>query len=80
MQFQSDITGAVIKRPVVRETTALGAAYLAGIAVGFWKDTGEVKSLWKCDASFDPQMTSEKREALVAQWHKAVGKSKDWAQ
>jgi glycerol kinase len=79
MQFQADITGGSIVRPVVRETTALGAACLAGLAVGFWKDLNEVKSRWKRDAVFTPLMDEEKRAALVAGWHKAIGRSRGWA-
>jgi glycerol kinase len=80
MQFQADIMGGRILRPVVRETTALGAAYLAGLAVGFWKDQNEVRSLWKCDTAFAPAMTGEKREALLAGWRRAVGRSRNWAE
>jgi glycerol kinase len=80
MQFQADIMGGVIRRPVIRETTALGAASLAGIAVGFWKDLDEVKGMWKCDAAFFPQMEKERQEVLLAGWHKAVGRSRDWAE
>jgi glycerol kinase len=79
MQFQADISAALIRRPVVRETTALGAAYLAGLAVGFWKDTEEVRAMWKCDTAFAPAMGEAKREELLAGWHKAVGRSRDWA-
>jgi glycerol kinase len=79
MQFQADIMGGEILRPAVRETTALGAACLAGIAVGFWKDQGEVKSRWKQDARFIPAMTEERRETLLAGWHKALGRSRAWA-
>ena len=80
MQFQADICGASIARPVIRETTALGAAYLAGIAVGFWKDTAEIKSAWKRDALFTPEMAAAEREKLVTGWHKAVGRSRSWAE
>jgi glycerol kinase len=80
MQFQADISGSVIRRPVVRETTALGAAYLAGLAVGFWKDLDEVRAMWKCDTTFSPAMDAEKREELLAGWHKAVGRSRDWVE
>ncbi|MDR3173000.1 MAG: glycerol kinase GlpK, partial [Treponema sp.] len=80
MQFQADIMGAAIQRPLVRETTALGAAYLAGLAVGFWKNTGEVRAMWKCDTLFTPQMEETRREALLAGWHKAVGRSRFWAE
>jgi glycerol kinase len=79
MQFQADIMGGEIKRPVIRETTALGAAYLAGIAVGFWKNLDDIRSLWRCDAVFKAEMAEEKRQALLEGWHKAVGRSKDWA-
>jgi glycerol kinase len=80
MQFQADIMGGSIRRPVVRETTALGAAYLAGLAAGFWKDTSEIRKMWKCDATFFPRMEKEKREALLAGWYKAVGRSRGWAE
>jgi glycerol kinase len=79
MQFQADMIGGDIVRPVVRETTALGAACLAGIAAGFWKDTGEVKNRWKRDAVFKPRMDAQERENLIAGWHKAVGRSRGWA-
>jgi len=72
MQFQSDICGASIIRPVVRETTALGAACLAGLTVGFWKDTAEIKAKWQKDVVFTPKMTNEHRENLIKGWHKAV--------
>jgi glycerol kinase len=79
MQFQADIMGGKIIRPGVRETTALGAACLAGLAVGFWKDQGEVKARWKEDARFIPAMPEDRRETLLAGWHKAVGRSRSWA-
>ncbi|MDR1251567.1 MAG: glycerol kinase GlpK [Treponema sp.] len=79
MQFQADMIGADIVRPVVRETTALGAACLAGIAVGFWKDLDEVRSRWKRDTVFNPAMDAPRRENLIAGWHKAVGRSRGWA-
>ena len=71
--------GHQVLRPVIRETTALGAAYLAGLAVGVWKDREEIRSLWSCDTTFSPQMEAERREALLGGWHKAVGRSRDWA-
>jgi glycerol kinase len=79
MQFQADITDCDIVRPVVRETTALGAACLAGIAVGFWKDMDEVQSRLKQDAVFKPAMDARRRENLIAGWHRAVGRSLGWA-
>jgi glycerol kinase len=80
LQFQADILGSSILRPVIRETTALGAACLAGLAVGFWKDTDEIKSRWQRDAVFSPGMNPEKRESLISGWHKAVGRSRGWAE
>jgi glycerol kinase len=78
MQFQADIMGASLRRPVVRETTALGAAYLAGIAMGFWKGINEVRDFWQCDATFEPEMDEAQRKDLVTGWRKAVGRSLDW--
>ena len=80
MQFQADILDAVIERPVIRETTALGAAFLAGLAVGFWKDRGELAEKWKCEKAFSPAMETRRREQLLSGWHKAVGRSRDWIQ
>jgi glycerol kinase len=79
MQFQADIIDADIRRPVVRETTALGAAYLAGLTTGFWQSPNEVKAKWQCDTTFTPQMNGERREGLITGWHKAVGRGRDWA-
>ncbi|MCL2230024.1 MAG: glycerol kinase GlpK, partial [Treponema sp.] len=79
MQFQSDVCQSSIIRPVVRETTALGAACLAGITEGFWQDIDEVKSRWQQDMTFVPKMDNEKRESLIAKWHKAVERSRNWA-
>ena len=78
MQFQADIIGCEVHRPAIRETTALGAAYLAGLATGVWKDTAELKSLWKCDNTFTPAMSGETRTKLLAGWNKAVGRSCNW--
>ena len=79
MQFQADIIGREVRRPAIRETTALGAAYLAGLAAGVWQNTDELKQLWKCDNVFTPAMAAEEREKLLAGWRKAVGRSRDWA-
>jgi glycerol kinase len=79
MQFQADIMDGRILRPVIRETTALGAAYLAGIAVRFWGGLEEVRTKWRCDRTFSPGMGEEKRASLIAGWHKAVGRSLTWA-
>ncbi|HXY33421.1 MAG TPA: glycerol kinase GlpK [Planctomycetaceae bacterium] len=78
MQFQSDVLGVDVQRPVVQETTALGAAYLAGLAVGFWQDQGDVRRNWALDRQFKPAMPAEKREQLYARWKKAVARSLDW--
>lgn len=78
MQFQADILNKPVYRPKVRETTALGAAYLAGLAAGVWKNTEEIKKLWSCDTSFLPKMNISKREQLLKGWRKAVGRSLDW--
>ncbi len=80
MQFQADILGKQVRRPVIRETTALGAAYLAGLAVGVWKDTDEIRSLWHCDSAYSPNMANEKRQELIRGWEKAVGRSLGWAE
>lgn len=72
MQFQADITQKRLRRPIIRETTALGAAYLAGLAVGFWKDTEEIESHWRIDKVYEPQMEDERREKLLRGWKNAV--------
>lgn len=76
MQFQADITGKVLRRPIVRETTALGAAYLAGLAVGFWKDMEDVKDHWSLDKIYEPKMDEEKRQKLLHGWEMAVACTK----
>lgn len=78
MQFQSDILNIPVIRPEITETTALGAAYLAGLAVGFWKDIGALQSKWKEDASFKPKMDESEIEKLKNKWIQAVERSKDW--
>jgi len=72
MQFQSDMLGVSVERPVVSETTALGAAYLAGLAVGYWRDREEIAALWRTDHVFAPQLAAGERERLYAGWRKAV--------
>ena len=69
-----------VLRPAIRETTALGAAYLAGLATGVWKDRDEIRSLWHCNMTFAPQMDEAERTRLLSGWHKAVGRSCDWAE
>ncbi|KXG08371.1 Glycerol kinase [Anoxybacillus sp. P3H1B] len=72
MQFQSDMLGVPVERPVVNETTALGAAYLAGLAIGYWKDQDEIAQQWNIDRTFTPTMGEEARSACYAGWKKAV--------
>jgi glycerol kinase len=78
MQFQSDILGVPVERPVVNETTALGAAYLAGLAVGYWQSTEEIENLWQMDKKFEPKMSQEEREKLYKGWKKAVSRALKW--
>ncbi|TMC21683.1 MAG: glycerol kinase GlpK [Chloroflexi bacterium] len=80
MQLQADILGVPVQRPKVAETTALGAAYLAGLAVGFWSSPQEVAEHWAVDRTFEPQMSVERRDALYASWKRAVGRSLHWEQ
>ena len=79
MQFQSDILNKPVKRPKSIETTALGAAYLAGLAVGYWKNKEEILANWQLDRKFDPDMKPAKRKELLYGWNKAVECSKGWA-
>ncbi|MCL2166657.1 MAG: glycerol kinase GlpK, partial [Clostridiales bacterium] len=79
MQFQADILDRAVVRPMIRESTALGAAYLAGLAVGVWDSREELKTLWRHDRSFEPHMESKQRETLLAGWRKAVSRSLGWA-
>jgi glycerol kinase len=71
-QFQSDMLGVPVLRPRVQETTALGAAYLAGLAVGFWQSCEEIASLWQVDRRFEPQMRETERDQLYRGWQDAV--------
>jgi glycerol kinase len=79
MQFQADVMGVPVVRPVVTETTALGAAYLAGLATGFWAGTDEIATLWKADRRFEPAMSSDQRDEKVEAWRRAVERSRRWA-
>ena len=79
MQFQSDLLDAQVVRPSCIETTALGAAYLAGLAVGFWKDAGEIRRNWKQEREFSPSITQEVRNKLLKCWKKAVACTFQWA-
>jgi glycerol kinase len=80
MQFQADILGIPVERPKVAETTALGAAYLAGLAVKFWDSMDEVASAWELDRRFEPAMSPDRRESLYAGWKQAVERVKGWEQ
>ncbi len=80
LQFQADISGTVVRRASTADTTALGAAYLAGLACGTWKDTEALADLWQESASFKPQMDEDRRRFLYRGWRKAVKRSLDWAE
>jgi len=79
MQFQADVMGVPVVRPVVIETTALGAAYLAGLATGFWAGTDEIATLWRAERRFEPIMGRDERESRVEEWRRAVERSRRWA-
>jgi glycerol kinase len=79
MQFQADILGVRVQRPVVAETTALGAAYLAGLAVGYWNGLQDVTNNWVVDRTFTPTMAEGEREKLYSGWKRAVDRARDWA-
>jgi len=79
MQFQSDLLQAKVVRPKITETTALGAAYLAGLAVSYWKNIGEIRKQWQMDRVFSPQIEASETHSLVKGWHRAVNAAKAWA-
>ncbi|MCZ6570799.1 MAG: glycerol kinase GlpK [Deltaproteobacteria bacterium] len=78
MQFQADILGISVRRPSVAETTALGAAYLAGLAVGFWENQAQIAKNWQEDRRFDPRLAEDRREELYAGWKRAVERARGW--
>jgi glycerol kinase len=78
-QFQADLLGVPVRRAAIQETTALGAAYLAGIAEGVWASPEEVNAQWSADASFTPAMDADDRARRLAHWQRAVERSRDWA-
>jgi glycerol kinase len=78
MQFQSDILGIPIVRPKISETTALGAAYLAGLAVGYWDDFDSIQRQWAVERTYEPQMGTETIDDLITHWNRAVGRTKNW--
>ena len=78
MQFQADILGVSIQRAAVAETTALGAAYLAGLAVGLWRNTAEIARQWCAAETYEPRMSIDQRETLYAGWKRAVERARGW--
>jgi glycerol kinase len=78
MQFQADILGVPVVRPVLLESTALGAAYLAGLGVGYWRDGAEIDAQWKRERVFEPRLPAVERDRLKGRWHRAVARAKDW--
>ena len=79
MQFQADVLGVPVVRPKVLETTALGAAYLAGLAVGYWEDAGAIRDNWRIDRAFEPSMPRDRVDELRGRWDKAIARARDWA-
>jgi glycerol kinase len=79
MQLQADLLGVPVVRPVVVETTALGAAYAAGLAVGFWPDLEALRTNWRADRQWEPRWNDDQRDAAYRGWQKAVARSLDWA-
>ena len=79
LQFQADMLDRR-PRPVIRRDYRSGRGHLAGLAVGVWRDTDEIRALWQRDAAFSPAMDARRRDTLLAGWHKAVGRSRDWAE
>lgn len=80
MQFQADVLGIPVVRPAVTETTAMGAAYLAGLAVGVWESREQVAALWRTDRIFQPQWSEDQRAERLRQWHRAVLRAMNWAE
>ena len=79
MQTQADVIGAPVLRPTCVESTAMGAAYLAGLAVGFWRDQAEIRKIWAVDRTFEPKLDAKSRDARLHGWHRAVQRAFDWA-
>ncbi len=80
MQIQADFLGRPVLRPVVTETTALGAAYLAGLAVGLWPDLEQLARNWRLDRRYEPQMAEDDRQRLYEGWKRAVERARGWTQ
>jgi glycerol kinase len=79
MQFQADMLGVRVVRPKIIETTALGAAYLAGLGAGYWKGGDEIDAQWQAERIFEPRMARDQAGQLRAQWHRALARAADWA-
>jgi glycerol kinase len=79
LQFQADLLGVPVVRPKVTETTALGAAYLAGLAIGFWDSIESLSRHWQVDKRFEPKLAPADAAARRGEWHEALGRSKGWA-
>ncbi len=80
LQLQADLLGVPVERPVVAETTALGAAYLAGLAIGYWQGLAEIESNWALDRRFEPLMSDDRRRSMLHDWHRAVERSRGWVE
>ena len=80
MQFQSDILGIPVDVPVINDTTPLGAAYLAALGIGDYKDIDELSGIWQLNKRFEPKMSVDERETLLYNWHKAVERAKNWVE
>ena len=78
MQFQADLIGMPVDLPEITETTALGAACLAGIAVGFWRDQQEVSQQWRSTTRYEPRISSEESDRLYSGWQRAMEQARDW--
>jgi glycerol kinase len=78
LQLQADILGVPVERPVVAETTALGAAYLAGLAIGYWDGLDDIASNWALGRRFEPSMSADRRRSMLHDWHRAVDRSRAW--
>ena len=80
MQFQADILSTTVERPAMKESTAIGAAFLAGLAVGFWSDLNELKNRMSIECTFTPSCSPEQTEKMYAGWLKAVSRTRNWAE
>ena len=78
MQFQADVLGVEVVRPRVLETTALGAAYLAGLATGYWSTPDDIKANWQVDRRFEPTMSRDEARAIRGRWERGIARAKDW--